>query len=122
MNAITTARLLQWLKNVKPLVKCNAVDSGTTFDIYLLNELDALMGLVERYPEETNLLRVMREIRDMPEFADYRIEYGYTSETYVNIDFRHVNHTIHMMLSPDRVTKENVLMVFNKQKERRSDT
>ena len=62
-----------------------------------------------------DLMVVMDEIRNMPEFADYRIEYGYTSAIYVKIDFRHADHTIHMMLSPDRVTKENVLMVFNEQ-------
>ena len=47
-KAITTARLLQWMKNVWPLVKCNAVESSTTFDIYLLNELDVLIELLTK--------------------------------------------------------------------------
>lgn len=47
-KAITTARLFQWMKNVKPLVKCNAVESCTTFDIYLLNELDVLIELLTK--------------------------------------------------------------------------
>lgn len=65
-----------------------------------------------------DLMVVMDEIRNMPEFADYRIECEYTPMIYVKIYFRHSDHTIHMMLSPDRVTKENVLMVFNEQMEK----
>ena len=46
-TAITTARVLQWLKNVKPLVKCNAVESGTTFDDYLFNEMEILIQILK---------------------------------------------------------------------------
>ena len=52
-EAVTKARLIQWLKNVLPLVKSNAFKYNKTFDFYMLNELELLTGLVTNEDDET---------------------------------------------------------------------
>jgi hypothetical protein len=44
----TQKRLFKWMKNVRPLVKCNAVESDTVYDHYLMEELDELIEILEK--------------------------------------------------------------------------
>ena len=72
---------------------------------------------------KNNYVRVLDELRDRPEFVDYRIDWLYTPMICVKIYFRHSqpDYTVHMTLKPDDVTIENVVRMFNEIVERPSD-
>jgi len=64
---------------------------------------------------KNNYVSVLDEVRELPEFTDYRIDWVYTPTICVKIYFRHSQptRTIQMTLKPDDVTKENVVRMFN---------